>query len=268
MKTSRTKTKTKEKDIQSDFFDHLAHEGWAENLPLRRDVATLTAYLAENEVVGTQGTGNFPLKHVRGITEKFVNPPGLKEKVGDKVYRVRSEDEVPYLAYLHQMATAMGLIQGGSARRWRMTPEGRGFPDLNPGKQVWIAFCAWWTLLDWCAAYPFSGLARGLPKDFRRKTHKLLCDQPVEVDLPFDPFAEKLIAQTGMTWEAKDTTFADMILRSAVKAIVIGKQEEFGVIHSNYDRVEKDRLQLSSFRITRQGSLMLAGLDPRNLPSN
>jgi hypothetical protein len=261
-------SRAKDKDFQSEFFDHLAHDGWAENLPLRRDFAVLFAYLAENKVVGTQGTGNFPLKHVRGITEKFVVPPALEEKIGDKVYRVRSEDEVSYLAYLHQMAIALGLIQGGHARRWRVTPEGRGFPDLNPGKQVWIAFCAWWALLDWCAAYPFSGLARGLPKDFRRTTHKLLCDQPVEVNLPFDPFAEKLIAQTGMTWETKVTTIADLILRSAVKAIVIGKLEEFGVIHPDYTRVEKDRHQLSSFRVTRQGSLMLAGLDPRNLPRN
>ncbi|MEW5939286.1 MAG: plasmid pRiA4b ORF-3 family protein, partial [Chloroflexota bacterium] len=53
-----------------------------ESLAVRRDMVTFLSYLKENRVVGTQSTGNLPLKAIREICAKFVNPPVLDEKIG------------------------------------------------------------------------------------------------------------------------------------------------------------------------------------------
>ena len=44
-------------------------------LPVRRDMVTLLSYLRDNRIIGTQSTGNLPLKAVREVTAQFVNPP-------------------------------------------------------------------------------------------------------------------------------------------------------------------------------------------------
>lgn len=49
----------------------------AEALPLRRDMVTLLTCVRDNRVVGTQSTGNPPLKAVREVTARFVHPPQL-----------------------------------------------------------------------------------------------------------------------------------------------------------------------------------------------
>ena len=63
-------------------------------LPLRRDFVTLLTYVRESKVVGTQSTGNMPLKSVREVTARFVTPPVLDTEMGDRIYRLRSEADV------------------------------------------------------------------------------------------------------------------------------------------------------------------------------
>ena len=83
----------------------------AEELPLRRDMVTLLQYVQENKVVGTRSTGNMPLKAVREVTARFVNPPELDQHIGDRVYRLRSEAEVRPLYFLHILAEVGGFLQ-------------------------------------------------------------------------------------------------------------------------------------------------------------
>jgi hypothetical protein len=73
----------------------------AEQLAVRRDMVTLLRFVQENKVVGTQSTGNMPLKMVRAVTAEFVNPPVLDQTIGDKTYRLRSEEDVWPLYFLH-----------------------------------------------------------------------------------------------------------------------------------------------------------------------
>lgn len=52
-----------------------------EELPLRRDMLTFLDYLSKNRTVGTQSTGNLPLKAVREICAMFVYPLKLEETI-------------------------------------------------------------------------------------------------------------------------------------------------------------------------------------------
>ena len=76
----------------------------AESLALRWDMVTFLNYLNNKRTIGIQSTGNLPLKAVREICAQFVTPPLFDEKIGDRVYKLRSEDDVWQLFYLHMLA--------------------------------------------------------------------------------------------------------------------------------------------------------------------
>ncbi len=89
-------------------------------------------YLTQNRTVGTQSTGNPPLKAVREICQKFVEPLVLDQTINGHSYKVHSEDEVLPLLFLHLLAFQSVLVTGGNARIWQATSEGHLFPQLPP----------------------------------------------------------------------------------------------------------------------------------------
>jgi hypothetical protein len=72
-----------------------------EELPLRQDVITMLTYLRDHKVIGTQSTGNLPLKAVNEICAQFINPPVLEIDIGEHIYRARSETDVWPLLFRH-----------------------------------------------------------------------------------------------------------------------------------------------------------------------
>jgi len=210
--------------------------GIFEALPLRRDVLTFLDYLEKNRTVGTQSTGNLPLKAVKGISEKFVHPPALEETVGEHVFKVRSEDEVWPLLFVHQLAFHANLVTGGQARIWKVTSEEQQFLQLPSPVQVFLLFIHWWAQVDWVIAMPVSGLADGLPVGFREQTLACLRELPLGENVSSDAFADRLIAQSGLEWPSRDQTFVQSIMRSVIKRLVIDPMTTFGVLECEYTK--------------------------------
>lgn len=205
-----------------------------ESLAVRRDMVTFLSYLNENRVVGTQSTGNLPLKAVREICAKFASPPVLDEKLGDKVYKLRSENNVWPLFFLHMLANTGGLVTGGQARTWKVTPSGVAFLNAAAPLQLGFMLDVWWHYEDWRIAFPVSGLSGGLPSDFNKITLKRLLELPVEKSVSYEPFADQLIKETRFTWPSIDQTFVNNTMRSAIERMVILPLIEFGIIESKY----------------------------------
>jgi len=205
-----------------------------ENLPLRRDVITFLDYLSNNRVLGTQSTGNLPLKAVHEISARFTHPPKLEETVGEHVYKVRSEDDVRSLLFVHQLAFQSRLVTGGQAKTWKTTDEGQQFPLLPPPVQVFFLLVHWWVQIDWTIAFPVSGLANGLPGRFKPEALASLRGLSVGESMPFEIFADRLIEQSGLTWPSKDQTNAHSTMQFVVKRTVIDIMETFGVLECEY----------------------------------
>lgn len=205
-----------------------------EALPLRRDTLAFLDYLSKNRTVGTQATGNLPLKAVRAICEKFVNPPALDTTIGDQVFKLRSEDEVWPLYFIHNLAFQTGLVVGGAARTWKATSAVPLFLQSPPSLQVLELFVHWFVDADWTIAFPVSGLANGLPPQFRKAALAALQSLPVGEAVPFDPFADRLIAQVGLVWPIQDQTFAHSILQSVVRRTLVEPMMDFGVLTGEY----------------------------------
>lgn len=234
-----------------------------ESLALRRDMVTVLSYLNKNRVVGTQSTGNLPLKAVREICAQFVHPPALEEKIGDKIYKIRSEDDVYLLYYLHTLASMGGFVMGGQARVWKLTTEGYEFLNVPASIQLGFMFALWWHQTDWRIAFPFSGLDRGLPKGFDTISLKSLLELPVGRSISYEPFADKLIKETRFAWPSVDQTFAQSTLRSAVARMVIYPLSHFGILEYELKEKTSDGYKskyLAQIRLTPFGKGLLETL--------
>ena len=202
----------------------------AESLEVRRDMATFLKYLKEKHPTGTQATGNLPLKAVREVCAQFVNPPELDHKIGNTVFKPRSEDDVWYLYFLHTLAHVGGLVMGGQARAWKLTDNGEAFLNFRNPVQLGLMLDTWWNHINWVIAFPVSGLDKGLPHNFGKASLSLLLDLPLEKPASFETFASHLIEQTHLTWPSVDQTFAPRAMRTTIERTVISPMAGFGIL--------------------------------------
>jgi hypothetical protein len=232
----------------------------AEALPLRRDMVTLLTFVRDNKVVGTQSTGNMPLKAVREVTARFVEPPELETTIGDHTYRLRSEADLWPLYFLHILAEVGGLLAIARARRWRLTPQGEEFLGRDSLLQVSFLLTIWWYQVNWLIAYPFAGMGEALPSFFNQTTLARLRSLPVGTSLAFEEFADGLIEKTGLTWTAQDSSFATMLLHGSIERMVIDVLADFGAVKCEDQEKALGQgtiSELATFEITPFGQALL-----------
>ena len=232
----------------------------AQDLPLRRNMVTLLSYVRDSKVVGTQSTGNMPLKAVREVTARFVNPPQLDTTIGDHTYRLRSEEDVWPLYFLHILAEVGELLDIARARRWRLTPAGEKFLGAEPLLQIMSLLAVWWYAVNWLIAFPFQGMGEALPPDFEQATLARLRALPPETRIAFEKFADGLIEQTGLKWSKPESEFATMSLRSSIEQMVVRTLADFGAVEREYreEPLGKGTIRkLDAFEVTPLGKVLL-----------
>lgn len=235
----------------------------AESAHVRRDMVTLLAFVRDEKVVGTQGTGNMPLKAVEAVSARFVKPPQLEATIGNRTYRIRSEEELWPLYFLHILADVGGLIQFGRARRWRLTATGERFFDAPPVLQAAFLLAVWWYKVNWLVAYSYTGMGDALPDGFQQTALANLRLLPVGTDVSFDEFADKLIDETGLTWGAKNSSVATIALHGSIHRMVISMLDTFGVLKCRYTKEKRGQSTVSkvvAFKVTPLGNTLLDAL--------
>jgi hypothetical protein len=247
----------------TDWMNNLGVEllGNFEALYLRRDMVTFLNYLSENLAVGTQSTGNLPLKAVSAICERFVDPPELEQTIGGHTFNVRSEDEVWELLFVHTLAFHSGLVDGVPGRKWRTTPEGILFPQLAPPIQVLILFVHWIITCDWTIAYPVSGLADGLPDEFKSAALNTLLALSEGKNVPFQTFADQVISESELEWYSQDQSFVQMIKRTVIERVVVEPMTRFGILECEYQADESNGnryKQLNTIQLTSIGKAIMS----------
>ncbi len=231
----------------------------AEELPLRRDMVTLIQYVHENKVIGTRSTGNMPLKAVREVTARFVNPPKLDHRIGDREYRLRSEEDVWPLYFLHILAEVGGLVVIEPARRWWVTAGGVRFLRMGSLLQVLFLLGVWWWGVNWLVAYPYEWIGEELPERFEQAALRRILEFQVGERVLFEGFAEGLIEDAGLKWQAKRDSWREF-LRIAVKRMVVDTLADFGVVEREYREKALGRGTISklvAFKVTPLGWVLL-----------
>jgi hypothetical protein len=244
---------------QVDIPEMLQHAG---ELPLRQDMITLLRYVQENKVVGTQSTGNLPLRAVREVTARFVNPPTLDARIGDRVYRLRTEADIWPIYFLHILAEVGDLVLARPARRWQLTPDGEAFLEMDPLLQLSYLLTTWWSRVNWLVAYPLEGMGEELPAGFVQTVLARLRVLPVGARIPFEEFADQIIEETGLTW-TRHVASERLYLRASIKRMVINILADFGAVTRE---VREKPLgtgtvsELVAFKVTMLGGVLLAML--------
>ena len=239
------------------------HQSLAEALPLRRDMRTFLQYLQANRVTGTQSTGNLPLKAGEAICALLTKPIPFGSVIGDHVYKVQSASEVWPLFFLHILASSAGLVEGGPARRWRVTGLGEKYLQALEGVQTWLLFYTWWTQVNWGIAASYA------PENFptqhlRPVALQHLLHLPLERPLPFDLFADQLIAAAHLSWPAGDAENQRSILHGLIESIVAEPLRDFGVLELTtgpHPTLGADFLVVSALKLTAFGREMLLHLE-------
>jgi hypothetical protein len=252
-------------DLASSWSQTLSDDqrAVADELPLRLDVITLLTYLRDNRVIGTQSTGNLPLKAVHEICAQLVNPPELEVIIGDYVYRIRTETDVWPLLFRHVLVSVGGLVIGGLGRRWKLTPLGERFLAETAPRQVWLLLVTWWMQTNWAIASPYDFEDGYMPAGFSWLTHKHLLDLSLGEPVSFEFFAVQVIEDSRMVWPDEDQDRARRILSSIIERLVINPLVDFGILQTRYENhktLGAEFRELSAFWITPFGRGLLQAL--------
>ena len=233
-----------------------AERAAAKELPLRRDVMVLLAYLRDHRVTGTSALGNLPLKVVREVSAQFVEPPVLDTQIGDHVYPLQSESDIWPLYFRHLLASLGGLIEGGPNRRWRPTPAGAKFLDADAPAQVWVLWLTWWTQVNWAVAAPYFLEGTIVSSYVIHKVLGYLLKLEADEWIDFHLFADGLVSDTGMTCEIEDQERAQGMLRTVIEQMVVNPLADFGALEAHYEPREplrRWRPELTRIRMTPLG---------------
>lgn len=232
-------------------------------LPLRRDAVSLITYLRDHEIKGTQSTGNLTLKAVRDVAALFVNPPVLDKKIGDTVYKLRTEFDVWPLYFIHALVEVGGLIKGGKGKKIRLTRKGKSFLAEEPAVQVWFLLETWWFYTNWLIAYSFALMEDVLTYDFIYLNLHALLSQPVGQPIPFEEFADRVLKRSGIIWRYEHLPHAHKSLRTGIEQMVIVILEKFQVVETEWEKVPLGKTHyrdLKAFTITPLGRGLLEAL--------
>ena len=211
----------------------------SENLALRKDIVSMLRYLEENKVTGTQSTGNFPLKAVREISSQFVDPPAMEERIGNHVYKVRSESEVRPLFFRHMLAASGGLISGGLGRRWKLTALGEQFLAGEPAWQVWFLSAAWWKQTNWIIVSQYDFEDNYFPYWASGTVLETFLSLSPGEEQAFESLGDRIVKDLGLASSREDEESTRRFLRNIVKYMVIVPLIEFKIIEPVY-RGEKE----------------------------
>jgi hypothetical protein len=252
--------KSIEERLNTWLKKHLPLTQQAEAAPIRQNMVTLLAFVRDNKVIGTQSTGNMPLKAIREVTARFANPPQLDSKIGKQTFQLRSEEEVWPLYFLHILADAGGLIKTGRARRWQLTAQANRLLETKPAVQAAFLLAVWWHKVNWLVAYPYAGMGDELPYFFSATTLASLRALPAGQYISFSDYAAKLIGNTGLTWTAQESRFADSALRTSIERMVIDVLADFGALKCRYRKEflgKGSYNKLAAIQITPWGKALL-----------
>ncbi|MHB8841507.1 MAG: plasmid pRiA4b ORF-3 family protein [Candidatus Aquicultor sp.] len=107
---------------------------------LRLDVIAILNYIGDKELKLTQG-GNLTLKDTRAVNDLFVEPQKLDSKIGDHVYKLRTEEYARRVWFLRILSQKAGLTKIRH-NKISQAKAAKNFLKKDPYQQLGLLFNA------------------------------------------------------------------------------------------------------------------------------
>ncbi len=162
----------------------------AEKSVLFQDFLSFLQLLRERSLELTQ-TGNLRLKEIDAVHDVCQHDFFPRDKNGELLFSIRSEDDLVYLQHLRQLAYA-NRFTSKRKRKLRLSKDGREFLQLSIEKQFLLVIEAQLFSCNWQYLFPFGGR--------REEVLEIIQDQAISfLKLLLENAADKWYELTQMT---------------------------------------------------------------------
>lgn len=216
-------------------MSHKACEDYIREGAFLHDFEAFLDYLQREKVKVTPKLELIPLKHCRKITALFRQPDPLELKFRKRVYRCRSEFQLPRLFFIDLLAVCSGCAEITSKGHYRKGQQLPYFRRADPRQKVGGLFISWWHNVPWENLLSYGDEFAKLLQDNRAALipvlRRTVCNPVVE----FKQFADEVLEATGARWICEAGDPDNRNARWGVERIIIRTLEYFEAV----ERIEE-----------------------------
>lgn len=185
------------------------------------DFKVFLDYVEKEKIEVTPKLRLIPLKHCRNITALFRQPDPIERKLGRRIYKARSQDELPRLSFIDFLATASGCTKVTAKGYYRKGPYLANFREAECLQRFGVLFLSWWDYFPWAALLRCGGdFAECLQKN-RAAIIPVLHRACRQREVDIKQFADEVLEATGVRWESEAGDPDNQDARWGVRMIII-----------------------------------------------
>jgi len=219
---------------------------------LTHDFEVLLRYVAEQKVMLTPKQQCIPVRHIRNMMMDFQVKEPHEENVGDRIYKKRHEMEYRRFYFLDLLALSgefLTITRGGRLAKGRNWQKFFEAPEAGRSFYLFCTFRAGFNVENWFLR------GGGFGERLEEKWHSIwsrLAEWKDGRSVEWDIWAETIIEEFGLYWEAPDQTFAKKNMIWGLQYCLIEPIEYFGILEREYRQGEYSR-QLHRVRLNPTG---------------
>lgn len=224
----------------------------SDHIALAHDFEGLLGYAAVEKVMLTPKQKCIPARHIRNMMENFRVKEPHEEKVGDRIYKKRHEMEYRRFYFLDLLALSGEFLTINRTGRLTKGRNWQKFFEAPTEGRPFYLFCtfrAGFNVENWFLR------GGGFGERLEEKWHGIWSRLSEWKDgrwIEWDTWAEKIIEEFGLHWEASDQTFAKKNMIWGLQYCLIEPTEYFGILELEY-RQGKYSQELHSVRLNPTG---------------
>jgi len=217
---------------------------------LRLDIVALLDYIGDRSIKLTQA-GNLPLKDVRAINDLFIEPEELDDRIGDRVYKLRTEDEAQRVKFLRILSQKAGLTKVRN-NRISTTKAAAHFLKKGSYEQLKLLLVAWLTKDHWGRLTYWPELLEPIMErayDVAEHISRL----PAGERIDYYAFEQSLLSKLHLRFATEDQDSARRFSYMAIAMSILLPLEWFGVVSLERAEHEYGYSKIVALRLTDLG---------------
>ncbi len=225
------------------------------------DFLVFLKYIEEKEAKLTQRK-NLCLKELKEIVNLFTVPIKMEGKVRGRIFKVHSEEEMPYVEKIHILAELLRLVRKRKGKLVICKRAKGSFNRLPLNIQFQLLWSTYWHHFNWSYfhSYGRESIAEILQKNrYYVKNLILSLDNREEEWINFSRFSKELEKKLNLTWYDNNGVNCPELIYSKIEFVLIEEFKLFGLVETK-KRKDEERYYLErlvSFKLTPMGKKVM-----------